>query len=246
MKALAERFTNSSLPIAIKWSLLIVTFITMAMSVLGWFLINQQSEFHTIQNKQLGTALANQLAKSSSEPILAQDDLALSILVQKRENEQLIIGMQLFDKDGQLRAKSGVTPISDIKTLLGQEKLPEFFEWETNTIQAITFYSPIEYQGVIAGVAVVTIDQLPLQAQLANTTRLLITSTVIIIVVSILLVFPLGFRIYAPINELVEIGKTISANTAPSDVKSARRDEIGRVLDSFHALCSISVCGGSW
>ena len=241
MKKLAERFKNSSLPIALKWSLLIVTFITLAMSALGWFLIHQQSEFHTIQNRQLGNALANQLARASSEPLLAQDELALGILVQNKEHEQLILGMQIFDKAGQLRAHSGVTPISDIRSLLEkkwlkQEQQQNHFTWQTDSIQAITFYSPIEYQGVTAGMALVTVDHRPLNAQLAQTRQVLISTTVGIVIVSIVLVFPLGFRMFRPVQELVEIGSSVSADTPPPNIRSARRDEIGRVLDSFHAL----------
>jgi adenylate cyclase len=236
MKALADKFKNSSLPIALKWSLLIVSFITLTMSALGWFLINQQSEFHTLQNRQLGNALANQLAKAASEPMLAQDDLALGILVEKTGDEPLIIGMQIFDKEGNLRAHSGISPISDINSLLAKDSFPEHLNWQTDSIQAITFYSPIEYQGVTAGMALVSIDQLPLEAQLSHTRRVLISTTAGIVFISILLAFPLGYRIYAPIKELVDIGNTVSANTPPPNIRSERRDEIGRVLDSFHSL----------
>lgn len=236
MKTLIDRFENSSLPIALKWSFLLVLFIAIAMSTLGWFLINQQSEFHNVQNKQLGNALANQLAKAASEPMLAQDELALGLLVQNKAQEQLVIGMQIFDKDGQLRAHSGVSAISDIKSLLNQNTLPNHFEWQADSIKAISFYSWIEFQGVTAGVVLVTIDQRPLELQLLQIKNILIGTTIGIVVISIIIAFPLGYRIYAPIQHLADMGRTISADTPPPVIKSKRQDEIGHVLDSFHSL----------
>ena len=236
MKTLIDRFENSALPIALKWSFLLVFFITIAMSTLSWFLTNQQSEFHDLQNKQLGTALANQLAKAASEPMLAQDELALGLLVQNKAEEQLIIGMQIFDKDGQLRAHSGVSAISDIKSLLTQNKLPNHIEWQADSIKAISFYSWIEFQGITAGVVLVTIDQRPLELQSTQIKHILISTTSGIVIISIIIAFPLGFRIFSPIQQLVEMGKTISADTPPPTIKNKRQDEIGHVLDSFHSL----------
>ena len=97
MASLTTRFENSSLPIALKWTVVIACFISLAMGLLSWFLINQQNDFHQQQNQVLGRSLVNQLARAASEPILAQDDLALSILVQQEGKEQLIIGMQIFN-----------------------------------------------------------------------------------------------------------------------------------------------------
>jgi len=177
MASLAKKFTNSSLPIALKWSVMIACFITLVMGLLGWFLIDQQTEFHHQQNQILGHALVNQLARAASEPLLAQDDLALSVLVQQEGKERLIAGMQVFDKKGVLRANTGVSAIWDIRSLIAVEENPEELFWQTPKVRAVTFYSLIKYQDVTVGVALVSIDRDPLEKQSNDITNALVATT---------------------------------------------------------------------
>jgi len=236
MASLAKKFTNSSLPIALKWSVMIACFITLVMGLLGWFLIDQQTEFHHQQNQILGHALVNQLARAASEPLLAQDDLALSVLVQQEGKERLIAGMQVFDKKGVLRANTGVSAIWDIRSLIAVEENPEELFWQTPKVRAVTFYSLIKYQDVTVGVALVSIDRDPLEKQSNDITNALVATTLGLVLVSILLAFPLAYRLFAPIRELVEVGDSLNSANTRSLVRADRKDEIGRVLDTFQYL----------
>ena len=236
MASLTTRFDNSSLPIALKWSVVIACFISLAMGLLSWFLINQQNDFHQQQNQVLGRSLVNQLARAASEPILAQDDLALSILVQQEGKEKLIIGMQIFDKEGKLRANTGISAIWDIRSLIEKKSSPNQLVWQTPNTRAITYYSQIKYQGTTTGLALVTIDRKPLETQLSHITNTLILTTLGLVFVSILISFPLAYRLFSPIQQLVDVGNTLYVEGAKANKKSERKDEIGRVLDSFHSL----------
>ncbi len=236
MTSFTKWFDNSSLPIALKWSVMIACFITLVMGLLSWFLISQQKDFHQQQNRVLGSTLVNQLARAASEPMLAQDDLALNVLVQQEGKDQLIIGMQVFDKEGVLRANTGVSAIWDIRSLIAGVSTPQQLIWQTPTTRAITFYSLIQYQGVTAGVALVTIDRKPLEVQLAQVTNALITTTIGLVLVSILLAFPLAYRLCAPIRQLVEVGNALNTEDTQPMVRADRKDEIGHVLDSFQYL----------
>jgi len=236
MTSLTRWFDNSSLPIALKWSVTIACFITLVMGSLGWFLINQQNEFHQQQNQVLGSTLVNQLARASSEPMLAQDDLALSILVQQEDKDKLIIGMQVFDKDGKLRASAGVSAIWDIRSLiLGGDNPPQLL-WQTPKYSAISFYSLIQFQDITTGVALVTIDRKPLEAQLAGLTHALVTTTLGLVLVSVLLAFPLAYRLCQPIHQLVKVGEALNSGDTATLIRADRKDEIGRVLSTFKYL----------
>jgi len=236
MAKITAWFDNSSLPIALKWSLMIACFITIVMSILGWFLSNQQKNFHQKQTQVLGHSLVNQLALAASEPILAQDELALSMLLKQEGKEQLIIGTQIFDKKGLLKASTGVSTIWDIRSLLQENAEPDYLIWQTPGTQAITFHSLIKYQDLIVGVALVTIDREPLQQQLQQMTNLFISTTVGLVFISILFAFPLAYTLSAPIRHLEKVVKTLNQDDTPAVSKTRRKDEIGRVLDSFHYL----------
>ncbi|RLA04610.1 MAG: hypothetical protein DRQ47_03125 [Gammaproteobacteria bacterium] len=236
MAKLTKRFNNSSLPIALKWSFMIACFITLVMGLLGWFLISQQKEFHQQQNQVLGRTLVDQLARAASEPMLAQDKLALSVLVQQEGKDQLIIGMQVFDKGGLLLATTGASAIWDIRSLMEGKALPAQLIWQTPNIRAITFYSLIKYQGMTTGVALVSFDRKPLEEQQAHVTNVLLSITFGLVFFSILLAFPLAYRLYAPVRELVNAGNALKRDDPKALVRTERKDEIGRVLDTFHLL----------
>ena len=236
MLNLTKRFDNSSLPIALKWSLMIASFITLAMGLLGWFLHEQQTTFYHQQNQNLGLTLVNQLARSSSEPIMADDDLALNILVHNEEKEPLIIGMQIFDKTAILRASAGVSVIWDIRSLFEDKNNKKQLQWQTPTTTAVSYYSLIRYQKMTVGVAVVTIDRKPLEVQLSHIKNMLITTTIILVLISILLAFPLAYRLFSPIRRLIEVGDALHDDKSSNKITSERKDEIGRVLDSFQFL----------
>ncbi|PCJ46199.1 MAG: hypothetical protein COA74_06170 [Gammaproteobacteria bacterium] len=233
---LAERFEHSSLPIALKWSMVIAIFITIAMGILGWFLIDQQSTFHQKQNSVLGSSLANQLARAASEPLLAQDYLALSLLVRHEQEDKLIIGMQIFDKQGTLRATEGVSAIWDIRSLIKTNPQVASLIWQTPTTKAITYYSLITYQTKPVGIALVTFDQKPLDAQQEHLTDVLIAITITLVLFTLLLAFPMAYRLFSPIRELVEAGDALTSEHNSSGEGSVRKDEIGRVLASFKFL----------
>lgn len=206
------------------------------MVVLGWFLSNQQQVFHQQQNRILGKSLVNQLALAASEPMLAKDDLALGLLVKQEGKDELIIGTQIFDKEGLLRASNGLSAIWDIRSLMKEEAQPEQLVWQTPAARAITYHSLIRYQGLIVGVALVSIDRKPFELQLQKVRNIFVTTTLILAFISILLAFPLAYTLSAPIRHLAQVGKTINEQDNQPLVKSTRKDEIGRVLDSFHFL----------
>ncbi|MCW8906878.1 MAG: HAMP domain-containing protein [Sedimenticola sp.] len=236
MNRLTRRFENSSLPLALKWSLIIACFVSLVMGVLGWFLIQQQNESYRFQNSLLGSLVVDQLALASSEPLMAEDNLGLQVLVRQQEKSPLILGMQIFDLRGGVKASAGVSPIGDILALVERESETDRLPWKTPYFDAVSFISAIRFKGVVAGYAVVTIDQKPLEQQLVRLKRTLLATTLGLILLGILLAFPLAHRLSRPIRQLVKVGEAVDrAQNRPPPILR-RKDELGRVIHSFHQM----------
>ncbi|MES9967361.1 MAG: hypothetical protein ABW074_08855, partial [Sedimenticola sp.] len=109
----AGRTAGTSLPLALKWSLSIAALVVIVMGMLAWFLINQEEAAFQRQSEQMGIMMVSQLASSASEPLLAGDDLALKVLVTQQEKIPLIIGMQVFDREGNVRVDAGLSPFEE-------------------------------------------------------------------------------------------------------------------------------------
>ncbi|MDH5736708.1 MAG: hypothetical protein OEZ23_00285, partial [Gammaproteobacteria bacterium] len=98
---------SDSLPLALKWSLVIAAFVSLVMGALGSYLISKQEESFREQSNMLGQVLADQLASSASEPLLADDTLTLDMLVSQQKKHQMISGMQIYTRKGRLKASAG-------------------------------------------------------------------------------------------------------------------------------------------
>lgn len=236
MKNLTKRLENSSLPLALKWSLIIACFVTIVMGLLGWFLIDQQTNTYRQQNDVLGRTVVDQLALASGEPLLAGDDLSLQVLVRQQEKTTLILGMQVFDLKGQIKASAGISPIGDILSLTKSNEQNQQLPWKTPFVNAVSFISHIVFKDVTAGFAVVTIDQGPLEHQLSALTGALITTTLGLICMGAMLAFPLAHQLCRPIYQLVKVGESIDNGDMQMPIAVGRKDEIGRVLDAFQLM----------
>lgn len=236
MKKLTRSLENSSLPLAFKWSVIIACFVSLVMGSLGWFLINQQTANYRHQNEVLGGIVVDQLAFAAGEPLLAGDDLSLQVLVRQQEKNALIIGMQVFDLKGALKASAGVSPIGDVLFLFERDENLRQLPWRTPYVNAVSFFSSIKFKDVVAGYAVVSIDQGPLEKQLSSLTGALITTTIGLIVIGAILAVPLSHRLCRPIYQLVKVGEAIDSGDTQMPIAVGRKDEIGRVLDAFQHM----------
>lgn len=174
-----RRFENSGVPLALKWTLAISLMICVGMGGLGAFLIDQQKASYQEQISALGHTIANQLAHAASEPLMADDHFTLQLLVKQQADLPLILAMRIEDASGRV-----VAAIGD--------------EWGDDRMSAERFRAPIRYQDVNAGVAEVLLDRAPLDQSLHTLLLALVTITLLFILITVLLAFPLARRFARP------------------------------------------------
>ncbi len=233
---------GSSLSLAFKWSLSISLLISMVMGLLGWFLISQQENSFIVQTKILGQTIVQQLARSASEPLMANDEFSLQVLVKQLEKNDLILGIQLFTNGGELVAGAGISPNNRCLeagiTMLSKSEddgLSEITCNEQSERNSI-FFNPVNFQDVVAGYAVITLDKQPLEESLKTLTNALILTTVGLIIVGIILSVILANRLCKPIYRLAEVAEAIHRGDVDSLDANNRGDEIGRVFASFQKM----------
>jgi adenylate cyclase len=234
---------NNALPLAIKWSLSISALIMLVMALLGWFLINQQKESYHHQTERLGEMITEQLARAASEPLMADDVLALEVLVSQQKKNDLIMGMQVFDLDGMVLASAGSLPgngdnpaafTTDEKIFSDERQIA----WSTPDSNAISFIAPVYFQKTQAGSALVSIDKRPLEKNLVRLIKVLIAMTLVLMTLGTALAFPLAYRLCRPIRRLVEAGEAIDRGEAKPLRENKRKDEIGKVFGSLNRMAT--------
>ncbi len=232
---LLQLFHKVPVPIAIKWTIYIGALITLVMGVLGWFLIAQQNSFHMREVRGFGEILVEQLAHSSSEPLLADDQFNLQGLVSRQTQNHNVVGAAIIPTD-----KPWVTS-GNVPSVLPEELLdePMIWSWRDGQNQrhpVITFFSPITFRDVVAGHALITLDREYLDRDQQRTIGVISYATFGMILIAALLSYALSKRLSRPITLLAQAGREAEPGALVSPLDMDRQDEIGQVYAHFDRM----------
>ena len=186
-------------PIAIKWTIYIGTLITLVMGVLGWFLIGQQNSFHLREVRGFGEILVEQLAHSSSEPLLADDQFNLQGLVSRQTQNHNVVGAAIIPSDKPW-VISGNVPKVLPEQIPNQPMVWSLRDERNRRHPVITFFSPITFRDVVAGYAVITLDREYLDRDQQRTIGVISYATFGMILIAALLSYALSKRLSRPIE----------------------------------------------
>lgn len=236
-----HRIESLQVPIAFKWSISISGLIVLIMGMLSWFLVGQQEIAFERQSQLVGRMVVDQLARSTSEPLLADDEFTLKLLVTQQEKNPLIIGLQIYDPLGRRKAGSGLSPLEDFgvsgSKAFFEETLKEGLIWTAGDYQAEAYVSRIEYRDVHAGYAMISIDRGPFQRYQQTLANALLATTLGLVIIGVVLSVLLAHRMSQPIHRLLKIGEAIHGKGGGSTANGeVRGDEIGRILNVFRHL----------
>ncbi|KAA3627604.1 MAG: HAMP domain-containing protein [Proteobacteria bacterium] len=236
----------SALPIAIKLALVIGLLITLVMGLLGALLVYNQSRIMGDQIAMSGRSMALQLAEAAKEPTLASDQLALSVLVNNLTGGgTTVLGAAVLDETGKLLSQAGAVPFSteqvtDSLWPLLNEQLREFdWEWRgtrETPVEVVTYATPLRYEDVTAGYALVTLSRSLMNQSLYDLMRTIGVATLVMILLGFVLSFLLARRLSRPIMELVDAGRAMSEGRYQHRISERRNDEIGNLIGAFNSM----------
>jgi adenylate cyclase len=234
-------------PIAYKLAIILTVMIGSGMGLLGLMIVSNQSELLRTQINEFGQTMVDNLAESSKELVLSDDILGLMVQVSNLGKNQNILGAVVYSHDGKVLASSGRLPIHDIDKMYGLadqfDKNYYTAEWtdydeSTEPLEVISFITPIHYQDLIAGHALITYSKSALTQSLHDTVSAITGATVFMILLGIITAYFLGKRISQPIYDLMDASKAIHSGDYEYRITGARNDEIGYLVDAFNTMAS--------
>ncbi|HGG58413.1 MAG TPA: hypothetical protein ENK26_00660, partial [Gammaproteobacteria bacterium] len=217
--ATAPSRARRHLPLAIRWSLSIAALIALVMVLFGWALIDGQRDSYQRQTRQLGQVIADQLADAATEPLMAEDRFALSLLLSRLREHPLIHAMQVVDFENGVVAQSG-EPDAFIRAGDNEGR----------------FVATIRYQGTPVGQARILIDTRAQQTRMHRQRQLLEWTALGLILLGASLAIPLARGFSRPITELAEAGEALRRGEPVVLGGCRRNDEIGAVATRFLEL----------
>ncbi|MEJ1296375.1 MAG: adenylate/guanylate cyclase domain-containing protein [Candidatus Sedimenticola sp. (ex Thyasira tokunagai)] len=221
------------LPIAYKLALIITLLLVIGMGLLGLSISKNQSRLFDREITAYGNALSAQLAKAAVEPVLAKDQLALSVLTNNVTSNVGIKGSAIYSDELKLLASTGQIP--EITTENGNQSIT----WKPRNGTEATrtsYISTLKFRDLSIGYALLTFDRSILaqaQQQAIHTITLL---TLVMVVIGVFAAFLLGRRLSHPINHLVDGSREISAGNYQFRFTERRGDELGQLMTALNTM----------
>lgn len=252
-----QKHVFTQFPIAYKLAIIITMLISSGMILLGLVIVSNQTQLLRGQMTDFGQTVAGQLANSSKELILSDDILSIMVSVKNLGNHKGILGAVVYSETGKKLATLGVFPTQDIIQLYTLSKNNQqkgySFEWQAQAnstdkqeqvpshsepLEVISFITPIRFQNLIAGHALVTFSKASLSQSLTETVNAIIAATIFMIILGIFTAYALGQRLSRPIHNLLDASKAIDNGDYSYRIKEHRNDEIGSLIDGFNNMAN--------
>lgn len=172
-----------------------------------------------------GQTLSTQTANSAAELVLAEDLLSLNVIVTKVAEAPMIKRATIYGVNEKILAQSGDDePINLPQPLVSS--LPE---------QGI-YISPITFQDVQAGYALVVLDKHIITSSIKESLQLMAFATLSILAISIIVALVLGKHITDPVKMLTKALSAIREGQLDYRIEEKRFDELGGLIAGFNEM----------
>ncbi len=234
-------------PIAYKLALLFTLLISLGMGILGLVVVNKQTSLLQKQMNHFGQTVVSQLAESAKELVLSDDILGLMSVSNNLGNDDNILGSLIYAENGKILASTGIAPSESILSLYARSEEFSPANYKANwtarndkghALDVVSFISPIRYQDVIAGHAVVTFSRKLMNEAINNTITTITSATLIMILLGIIVAFITGKWISRPIHTLMNASRAIGEGDYDYRINDQRNDEIGYLTEAFNTMAS--------
>jgi len=246
-RAFIHKHTPEYFPIAYKLALIITLLITAGMVTLGLVIVNNQTQLLRTQINDFGQAVVTQLGESSKELVLSDDILSLMVVISNLGTNESILGAVVYSDNGKVLASAGTLPGDNIIRLYARstqvDETSYSVEWTASSdtgesVDAISFIAPIQFQGIVAGHALVTFSKASLDQSLNDTVSAIATATLLMILLGVVIAFLMGERLTRPIHRLMDASKAIGDGKYHTRIKERRNDEIGYLTEAFNNMAN--------
>ncbi len=222
-----------ALPLGLKWTLAVVLLIVTSLGLFGLIAIQQQQQSLGLQIERLGQTVAGQLAATAAEPLLADDRLALSVMLQRLVDQQTILGAAIHGK-GHAPLHAGLPPHTQSATTEPTDRQRSGVE--TRWTATRSFSAPIRFGDTLVGNAIVTLDMDYLQRGKDIALWKISAATLLAILLAALAALILARHLAKPLKALSDIGASPPDLAATSVAAPSGSEDIDRILETFNRL----------
>ncbi len=230
--------------ISIKYRLfaVITLLIVIMTSVIGTVMITRQRAQYLDQLTQFGVYITSYLAKTSAEPLLFGDELAMSLMVRDVSRNPQVVQVMIVDKSGVIRAHNILSRLGTLFVLSDtpgkKQEIGSVTVREKNQIgePTLEFAHPIVYQNMAVGAVYLTLTRLFIEQDIFRATWFIIAIAAALIIVGAFVSLVLSTVLLRPVQNLVRGTEEIAQGNFDHRVEVIRNDEMGDLAEAFNIM----------
>jgi adenylate cyclase len=226
--------------IVFKWSAAIGVLLIVAMGLLGGIAVDRQKQTFMAQMDQFGLAMASQLAGSTGEPLLADDQLALNLQLRQLTEKPGILGAALIGKLGK-PLSIGLQPSPQALTLDPPTQRGLSWQWYDEAglrHSARSYWAAIRFANLDAGMALITLDADTLELGLHAALRDIALATLLLIPAAVALGVFLARRLSRPLRTLASISGSLQPGEPVQMPRRPGQAEVDKIVEVYNRLAA--------
>ena len=223
--------------IVVRYTATITILVIGGMSLLAFVMLYNQSKQNDQYIHDFGQIISSQLAASAVEPLFASEYFELEVLINNFSLDRNIVSAGIFSNKKERITSKGLLPqkedldFDSSYYILGQTG--HFSDAFSN--QLAVHISPITFQNVTAGYAVVVFSKDLLVEQFHDQLYILLGSFIFVLIIVVIAGIYLGRQLSNPIRSLVDATESIREGKI-DQISERRNDEIGALIDSINNM----------
>ncbi|NQD36557.1 HAMP domain-containing protein [Permianibacter sp. IMCC34836] len=180
-----------------------------------------------------GRHMAELSAGSAAEPLLAEDRLQLSVLLDAFKDDPYIVNAGVYDRYGRVLASTTplpALPIAQLESLTQTHALPK------QASRTIILAEPVKFQEVSAGYLLLTLDRQILEKPLERSLRKIGIASALMITLAMIAAYLLGRTLAQPIDRLALATRALREGRFELLINERRDDEIGVIIGTLNDM----------
>ncbi len=226
--------------IKLKYAIILSILLCAITSVMGAFMVVSQKHSMESQIRSMAGAVTDGFSRNSKFPLLENDSLAMSQLIENILKNPTISDAYILDEKLMVKAYRNMDSIGGRVAFADRiEKASGDFPWVVAEDDAsITYATPVVFKDTRVGYTVVSFSK----AFISERVRAVVTSLVIITLIAIIFVsllsIPLASGLLRPIFMLLKGTQEIVRGNFSYKIPEGRGDEVGELIRSFNHMAS--------
>ena len=212
------------LPIAWKLAAVIIGLTLLAVLLLATLVLYQVREVLSNQIRVQAELTVGHIARSSAEPILADDQLTLETLIHTQLEDSNVVFIAVHATDRGLLASAGRLPENQPLELRQPWTLVHWTHYHRH---------PILFQDVEVGWVEAFIDPTPMQGLVRNTIQAGVLTAVLVSLIGLVLAIFISKRLVRPLERLAQASR---AHSSQPPGQERGKDELGELTLAFQRM----------